>query len=222
VRRSPMNVIGAILVLVTLVGVCNALTMGSARAATVFSNYTGSNCKCGFDGAFFAEEFSPASDFDFTGAAAFVGNSDVLEQSFSIALYAFIPGSPLWTSGTLTASKGAALASASYSGSPILLKTGTEYFLVLNLSSSSSLGWLGQGSSSAPAFTSTDGSSWSDLAEQNLQFEIFGVAPPGAPIPEPAPWVLLLTGFGLLGFVANMRGLMAFRLAKVIARDRFR
>jgi hypothetical protein len=87
----------------TLVGVCNALTVRPARAVTVFSNYTGSNCKCGFGGAFYAEEFSPSSDFDFISAAAFVENSDIEAQSFSMSLYSSIPGSPLWTSGPLTA-----------------------------------------------------------------------------------------------------------------------
>jgi hypothetical protein len=216
-RRSAKNAVGAILVLITLVGVCNALTMGSARAATVFSNYTGSNCKCGFGGAFYAEEFSPASDFDFTGAAAFVVNTDVEAQPLSIGLYSSVPSSPLWTSGTLTApSSSATLASASYSGSPILLQTGNEYFLVLNLSASSSLDWLADGSSSVFAFTSADGLSWNGLGEQDLQFEIFGTAL-GAAIPEPSPWTMLLLGFGLVGFVANRRGLMAFGSAKTVA-----
>ena len=50
----------------------------------------------------------------------------------------------------------------------------------------------------------------SGLGEQNLQFEVLGVAP-GAAIPEPAPWAMLLIGFGLAGFVAKRRArLMAF------------
>src|SRR5579864_3333571 len=101
-RQFPKSALGAILVLLTLAGVCGALTTRSARAATVFSNYTGSNCRCGFGSAFYAEAFSPASDFDFTGAAAFVANTDVEAQSLSLGLYSSIPGTPLWTSGTLT------------------------------------------------------------------------------------------------------------------------
>jgi len=214
VRRSPMNAIGAVLVLLTLVGVCNALAMRPARAATVFSNTTGSNCKCGFGSAFYAEEFSPSGDFDFISAAAFVDNTDIEAQSFTMGLYSSLPGSPLWTSGALNApAKSATLVSASNSGSPILLQTGTEYFLVLDLSGGDAPNWLGQGSSSVPAFTSTDGSSWDSLGDQNLQFEITGVAP-GSAIPEPATWVLLLIGFGFLGFVANMRGLTAFVLPR--------
>ncbi len=206
-RRSQTSALGAILVLVTLVGFCQALTARSARAATVFSNTTGSNCKCGFGGAFYAEEFSPSSDFDFISAAAFVDNTDIEAQSFSMGLYSSLSGSPLWTSGTLTApATSATLVSASNSGSPILLQSGTDYFLVLDLSGGNAPNWLGQGSSSVPAFTSTDGSSWSGLGEQNLQFEVLGVAP-GAAIPEPAPWAMLLIGFELAGFVANRRGL---------------
>jgi hypothetical protein len=219
VRRSPMNAMGAILVLLTLAGVYDALTMRSARAATVFSNYTGSNCKCGFGTGFYAEEFSPSTSVDFTSAAAFVGNTDVEAESFSMGLYSSLPGSPLWTSGTLTApASSGTLVTASYNGSPILLQTGSEYFLVLDLSGSSSPTWLADGSSSVFALTSADGSSWNGLGEQNLQFEILGVAP-GAAIPEPAPWVLLLIGFGLMSFIANRRGLLAFGSAKAIARD---
>jgi hypothetical protein len=211
VRRSRTRAVGAILVLLTLVGLCHALTVHSAGAATVFSNYNGMNCKCGFGDAFYAEEFSPSSDFDFTGAAAFVANTDIEAQSFSMGLYSLVPGSPLWTSGTLTAPPSSAtLVSPSYSGSPILLQTGSEYFLVLNLSGSSSLNWLAEGSSSIPALTSADGSSWSSFGEQNLQFEITGVAL-GAPIPEPASWVLVLLGFALAAFVANSRGACGLR-----------
>jgi hypothetical protein len=208
VRRSQTRAVGAILVLLTLVGLCHALTVHSARAATVFSNYNGVNCKCGFGGAFYAEEFSPSSDFDFTGAAAFVRNTDIEAQSFSMGLYSLVPGSPLWTSGTLTAPPSSAtLVSPSYSGSPILLQTGSEYFLVLNLSGSNSLSWLAEGSSSVLALTSADGSSWNGLGEQNLQFEVFGAAL-GAPIPEPATWAMLLIGFALASFVANRPALL--------------
>jgi hypothetical protein len=219
VRRSQTRAVGAILVLLTLVGVCNALTMRSARAATVFSNTTGVNCKCGFGSAFYAEEFSPSSDFDFTSAAAFVDNTDIEAQSFSMGLYSSLPGSPLWTSGTLTApAKSATLVSASNTGSPILLQTGMEYFLVLNLSGSDSPNWLADGSSSVFAFTSADGSSWNGLGEQNLQFEVFGTAP-GAAIPETASWAMLLLGFGLAGFLAKRRArLMAFGSGLAVAR----
>jgi len=214
VRRSRTNAIGAILVLLALVSVCSALTMRAARAATVFSNTTGSNCKCGLGGAFYAEEFTPSGDFDFTSAAAFVLNTDIAAQPLSIGLYSSLPGSPLWTSGTLSApASGATLVSASNSGSPILLKTGTEYFVVLDLSASSSLDWLAGGSSSVFALTSTDGSSWSGLGEENLQFEVLGVAP-GEAVPEPASWVLLIIGFGFVGWVANKQGLMAFGSAR--------
>ena len=211
VRRSQTRAVGAILALLTLVGVCNALTVRSARAVTVFDNYTGSNCKCGYGSGFYAEEFSPSSDVDFISAAAFVENSDIEAQSFSMSLYSSIPGSPLWTSGPLTAPPSSGtLVSASNIGSPILLQTGIDYFLVLNLSGSDSPEWLAQGSSSVPALTSADGSSWSGFGEQNLQFEITGVAL-GAPIPEPASWVLVLLGFALSAFVANRRGACGLR-----------
>ena len=90
-RRSQTSALGAILVLATLVGLCQALTARSAWAATVFSNYTASNCKCGFGAGFYAEEFSPSSDFDFISAAAFVDNTDIEAQSFSMGLYLVAP-----------------------------------------------------------------------------------------------------------------------------------
>ena len=192
-------------------GLCQALTARSAWAATGFSNYTASNCKCGFGAGFYAEESSPSSGFDSISAAAFVDNTDIEAQSFSMGLYSSLPGSPLWTSGPLTApAKSAALSAREIGGPPILLQSGTDYFLVLDLSGGNAPNWLGQGSPRSSPLPLHDGSSWSGLGEKNLQFEVLGVAP-GAAIPEPAPWAMLLIGFGLAGFVAKRRArLMAF------------
>jgi PEP-CTERM motif len=210
-KRSPVSAVCAILALLTLVGGFPALAARPAEAATVFSNYTGVNCLCGFGEGFYAEGFTPTIDFDFAGAASFVRNTgDEGPQSFSMALYssnAGLPGSALWTSGTLTApgpDNTATLVNASYAGSPILLTSGHEYFLVLNTPDSDSPSWLAQGSSSAPLFGSSDGTSWNNLSPGNLQFEVSGAAP-GAIVPEPASWVMVLLGFGLVGFAASRR-----------------
>jgi hypothetical protein len=211
VKRSPMSAVRAILIFLAFGGGLYTLLALSAEAATVFSNYNGVNCGCGGADGFFAEGFIPAGDFDFTGAGAFVQTSSFNPQSFSVALYstnAGAPGSPLWTSGTLTApglQDSPTLVSASYAGSPILLQTGNMYFLVLNISGSDSPSWLGQGSSSAPLFSSLDAISWNNLGEASLQFQVFGAAAPVAIVPEPASWVMLLLGFGLVGFAASRR-----------------
>jgi hypothetical protein len=205
-----MRALGAALVLLTLVAVCDALATRPARAATVFSNYTGSVCSCGFNFDFYAVGFAPASNFEFTGAAAFVQNQDSTNpETFSMALYssngAGAPGSSLWTSGTRTAPANAStLVDASDAGSSISLQAGIEYFLVLNISIRTSPIWLLQGSSSQPAYLSEDGISWFTADSQSAQFEIFGDAL-GAPIPEPATWTLLLIGFALTGFVSFRR-----------------
>jgi PEP-CTERM motif-containing protein len=182
-----------------------ALLARPAQAATVFSNYNGVNCGCIFGLAFYASGFTPTSDYDFTGAAAFVLNENVSSpQPFSMALYSSTttggPGSALWTSGTLSAPAGAALVNASYSGSPILLTGGHEYFLALNLSTSDAPGWLRDGSSSTPVYFSGDGTSWASLGESNPQFQVTG-----AVIPEPSTWALLMLGFAGLALASNRR-----------------
>jgi hypothetical protein len=212
VKRFPSAVV-AIVIVFALAGVGNALATRAARAATVFDNYNGLNCSCGFSDGFFAEEFSPGSDFDFTGAAASIQNAFREDHSFSMALYSAtasgVPGSPLWMSGTVTVPPLAStLAFASYSGSPILLQTGVEYFLVLDLPTAINPLWIGDGLSAPLAFRSADGSSWSSIGDQDLQFEIFGAALGATAIPELAPWAMLLIGFALAGFVANRPALL--------------
>lgn len=159
---------------------------------------------------FYAVGFAPASDFEFTGAAAFVQNQDSTNpETFSMALYssngAGAPGSSLWTSGPLIApANTSTLVTASDAGSSISLQSGTEYFLVLNLFNEAFAVWLFQGSSSQPSYLSQDGISWHTADSQPAQFEIFGDVV-GAPIPEPATWTLLLIGFALTGFVSLRR-----------------
>ena len=98
-RQSAKSAVGAILVLLTLAGVCGALTTRSVRAATVlvFDNYNSLNCSCGFGDGFFAEEFSPTSDVNFAGAAPFLQNAFRENAQFSMGLYSStnsgVPGS---------------------------------------------------------------------------------------------------------------------------------
>lgn len=145
-----MRALGAALVLLMLVGFCNALAIRPASAATVFSNYNGLDCSCGYSGGFYAEAFSPTGDFDFTGAAASIQNAFREDHSFSMALYSATssgaPGSQLWTSGTVTVGPLAStLAFAAYGGPPILLQAGSEYFLVLDLPTPINPLWIADG-----------------------------------------------------------------------------
>jgi hypothetical protein len=207
-RTNP--VVRAILVLLALSGAPTFLAC-SAQAATVFSNYNGIDCACGALGGFDASGFTPAGNYDFSGAAAFVKNRSPGggPQPFSMALYSSststgAPSASLWTSGTLTApgpDLTATLVSASYDGPPILLRGGRSYFLVLDLLGEDSPAWLASGSSFTPFYSSTDGTSWMNLDENNLQFKVFGA--PAAVVPEPASWTMLLLGFGGLGFAAS-------------------
>jgi hypothetical protein len=175
----------------------------------VISSYNGANCNCGQGGDFVASGFTPTDNFDFIGAAAFVENQSGNPEPFSMALYSSTsaggPGASLWTTRTLTApgpSGAAALVSASYSGSPILLQSGQEYFLVLDLSARDFPIWLASGSSFTPTFFSPDGSLWTRSPRtDDLQFEVSGASV--AVVPEPAPWAMLLLGFAGLGFAAS-------------------
>jgi hypothetical protein len=135
-----------------------------------------------------------------------------MDQPFSMGLYSAtnsgVPGSPLWGSGTVTVpALSATTVSPIFGGPPISLQAGDEYFLVLDIPGTVDPIWIADGLSSAPAFRSADGLSWSSIGDEDLQFEIFGTAlgAPGAAIPEPAPWALLLLGFGLATFVTNRR-----------------
>jgi hypothetical protein len=212
VNRFPISAIRAIFILALCLGFSGPFAARPAQAATVFSNYTGSVCSCGFNFDFYAVGFAPASDFEFTGAAAFVQSQDSTSpETFSMALYssngAGAPGSSLWTSGPLIApANTSTLVNASDAGPSISLQGGIEYFLVLNLFNTPRVVWLFQGSSSQPAYLSEDGISWLTADSQSAQFEIFGDAI-RASIPEPATWTLLLVGFALTGFVSLRRRL---------------
>jgi hypothetical protein len=220
VKRCSINAVRAILIFLALCGVSPALLTRPAQAATVFSNYTGVQ-DTGIGGLFFASGFTPADNYDFTGAAAFVENLSVppRAESFSMALYsstsAGAPYASLWASGTLTIpgpSNNVALVSANYSGSPISLRKGVEYFLVLDLSGETAPAWLFGGSSSTPFYQSfNNGTSWDNAGPTNdVQYEITGS--PVAAIPEPSTWAMLLLGFAGLGLAVRRKAAGAIRL----------
>ncbi len=169
-RAARLRVLRAAMVVLALVGSLPALLTHPARAAVVFSTYEGGNCSCGVGRPDFvaAVGFTLADSYDFTGAAAYMLNGDFLgnPQTFSMALYAASSGggpasAPLWTSGTLSApgpEETATLISAGYSGPPILLESGAEYFLALDMPGD--VFFLGGGSPESPLYYSIDGGPW--------------------------------------------------------------
>lgn len=210
--RSWMSAIRAVLFLLMLGGGLPALPTQSARAAVVFSNYTGTSIGEGNAGAhYFASGFAPDDSYDFTGAAAYVRNNDPAgaAQPFSMALYAATdaggPASPpLWTSAALTVpapNNSRTLVSTSYSGPPILLQEGMEYFLALVVPEDPlSVIWLGNGSSETPLYYSDDGTGWTPGGSSDSQFEVFGNA-----VPEPSTWAMMLIGLAVLSHAAFRR-----------------
>jgi hypothetical protein len=115
--RLRIGIVRAALLGLALGGGLPALLTQPARAAVVFSNVTGSSIGGGAVNSFMAAGFTPDSDYDFAGAAAFVRNNDPFGEapSFSMALYAAAstggPASPpLWTSGPLTSGRDGILA----------------------------------------------------------------------------------------------------------------
>ena len=209
--RLRMNAIRAVLVLLALAGGLPGLQTHSARAAVVFSTYVGGNCSCGLAGPDFlaAVPFTVGGSYDFAGAAAYMLNFDSAGSTFSMALYAASSAggpapSPLWTSGTLTApgpAQTATLVSASYSGPPILLNSGTEYFFAVDMPNF--VVWLGGGSPESPLYYSQSGGPW-QIGGSASQYEIFG-NPPTTPVPEFSTWAMMLIGFAGLSYAAARR-----------------
>ena len=200
-------------------GGISALLAWPVQAATVFDNYNGVH-NFSFFGppTLVASGFIPTANYNFTGASAFVENLDKnnAAQQFSMALYSSTggsasatPGSPLWTSGTLSAPGPDftfTLATASYSGPPILLQSGDEYFLALNIPKSV-VGWLDDGPNPTPFYSSANGGgSWTNMGSSTVQYQIFGDPVLGvSSVPEPATWAMMLLGFAGLGFSAFRR-----------------
>ena len=213
-KRSRMRALRAILVLLTLlVGLPALLTRPSQATTTLFDNFTGSVCDCGFVGpGWVASGFMlPFGSLDsFAGAAAFVQQqflSEKTPQPFSMALYSSTSAgapssSPLWTSETLFTPglpNSSALVGETYGGPSILLLGGTEYFLALNLSPT--VGWLQQGPTPTPVYLSEDGNTWTRSEVTSAQFQIFGDIATGV-VPEPSTWAMMLIGFAGLGYAA--------------------
>ena len=201
------------------VGAISALLAWPAKAATVFDNYNGVDNASFFGPPMLvASGFIPTANYNFTGASAFVENLDKnnATQSFSMALYSSTggptsgtPESPLWTSGMLSAPGPdftPTLATASYSGPPILLQDEDEYFLALNIPKSV-VGWLDDGPNPTPFYSSANGGgSWTNMGSSTVQYQIFGDPVLGvSSVPEPATWAMMLLGFAGLGFSAFRR-----------------
>lgn len=204
--------IATIIVILALGANLSVFLAHSAAAAVVFDNYNGQNCLCGISGPTFdASGFTPTADYDFSAASAFVLNLNFNPQSFSMILYSSTasgtPGSSLATIGAQVPGRdfAGAIITESYSGPPILLQSGVEYFFALNLPGG--MTWLSGGPNQTPYYFSVDdGNSWNNGSPGNLQFQIFGHPVDGAlSVPEPAIWPMMLLSFVGLGIVANRR-----------------
>ena len=206
-RRSHRRALSALFV---WVATCAGIWAPSpGEAATVFSSYTGSFCFCGVAGGGLIAEgfFTPAATYEFTGAAVYILHFSDFDQEFSLALYSSTPtgepDAPLWSATVVApaAHEGddfiTALVSANYAGSPILLQSGAEYFLAVDLDNGN-FAWLG-GEGSLPSYVRS-GESWIPAAltfANDLQFEVYG----DPVVPEPSAWAMMLAGFAGLGFL---------------------
>ena len=205
-KRSRWRALGALSIGVATCG--GFWAPSSGEAATVFSSYTGSFCFCGADSGIVAEGFfMPAAGYDFAGAAAYILHFNDFDQEFSLALYSSTsagePDAALWSATVVApaAHSGddfiSALVSANYAGPPILLQSGVEYFLAVDLDNGD-LAWLG-GEGSLPTFVHySEGWAPATLIFANdLQFEVYG----DPAVPEPSTWAMMLAGFAGLGFL---------------------
>jgi hypothetical protein len=204
--------IATIIVILALGASLSAFLAHSAAAAVVFDNYNGQNCLCGISGPTLdASGFTPTADYDFSAASAFVLNLNSDPQSFTMVLYsstgAGTPGSSLGTIGAQVPGRNfaGAIITESYSGPPILLQNGVEYFFALNLPSG--MTWLPGGPNQTPYYFSVnDGNSWNNGGPRDLQFQIFGHPVVGtSSVPEPTIWPMMLLSFVGIGVVASCR-----------------
>jgi hypothetical protein len=208
-------------------GGLSAMLADRVEAATVFSDYNGVISSSFFNPSLspliYAGGFTPSASYNFSGAAAFVQNDPInssgQNQPFSLALYSSIsagePDAVLWASGTLFApgpAGTATLVTTSYSGPSILLQSGDEYFLAVDLPNDT-VDWLDKGSSAVPFYSSNNnGSSWTALSAQTVQFEVYGDRA-ATGVPEPSTWAALLLAFVSLGCVRYRARRSAFAAA---------
>ncbi|HEY1782784.1 MAG TPA: PEP-CTERM sorting domain-containing protein [Roseiarcus sp.] len=189
-----------------------------AEAATIFTNYDGTQTEAFGSPNYIAVSFILGVNAEFTGAAAFIhaisplGNGPT--PSFEMALYKADerkPGAtPLWTSGSVNvdASETPNLVSVSDNGPQLFLGRGVEYFLALILTNNtrtSFVVWLDDGPNSLQTYGSQNGASWEDLGKDTFQFEINGAPLAAGAVPEPSTWALLLAGFIGLNFMGWRR-----------------
>jgi PEP-CTERM motif len=187
---------------ITLGAVFTVAVASSSFAATVVDTYTWDTSSA-LNNAIYASGFTPSADYDFTGESAFVGSSSPTSQPVGLALYSSsggAPGSLLWSSGTLTVGANAStLFTENYSGSPIPLQSGVEYFVAVD-ATASQVGWLYTEGASVPIYASTNHAQSFFLLGGPFgtpQFQVFGAA---LSTPEPSTWAMMLIGFAAVGY----------------------
>ena len=196
-----------------------ALVSGLApglRAAVVFTNINGTDCGCGtlvagsssITGVHQsqAEAFTPAADYSLSGAEMLL-EGGTIGGVVNVSVYSnaagSVPGSSLDSLGSITVGPAdSKVFTADSLSNPLLLQAGLEYWLVLTPgTSSTTVGWIMDGSQNAPASSTSDTtgtSGWTANGPDSLQFQING--DPATPaVPEPATLFLILPALAMLG-----------------------
>jgi len=101
----------------------------------------------------------------------------------------------------------------------VTLNPSGTYFFILGSTGTGSFDWAyaeGNGQVGAASFANywyseQQGADWTDFGGDNPFFLEVNVAAPGAAIPEPTAWALMITGFGLAGAALRRRARSPWR-----------
>ncbi len=201
-----------------------------SHADTIFSTMTLTDCKCGLGTSKTALQgvpfsFSSGGTYELTDVAAWMHNVEFSATTLNFFIYSDNSGFPGTQLTALTGTVPAAPPNSYFDGvvtshapSPMLtLTSGTQYWLVLNLTPT--LGWGAGGTLDLyPAYN--DGSGWklSDFPF-SLQYAVYGVEIiPTEDVPEPTTFLLI--GSGLAGLIGR-RKWQCRQMAVTGSRERY-
>ena len=153
--------------------------------------------------------FSPTSNYLLDSVALYQDLTNTtlnFTLSLATASTGFVSGGTLLASGSQPTST-SGLEFIDFEFAPILLTTGTYYFLEFNFSGASNQNFFydqtGAEPYSQPGFTGIDGTSSGYTG--NFVLARIQLNPSQSAVPEPSTWAMMLIGFGAVGYGKRRR-----------------